>query len=620
MELRAGNLSMIYDRGFLRYISLGHYEVLRMIYFALRDHNWDTMDGAPRNEVISVADRSFTISYQWVSASDSFPFIWDVVIEGRENSEIIFTIDGKALKDVWKNRTGFCILHSIPENAGRPCTVFDPEGKKVEGNFPFYISPHQPFLEIAKMQWPLSQYGHASLDFSGDIFEMEDQRNWCDDSYKTYCTPQRIPFPALLKKDEAIHQEVRLFVETDKPVLLPESGMPCLLKPNAPLHSKPKIGVSAPSGGYRLTVEELKIIRDLEFDHYRFEIDFSRNNWPEVWDWRVREAIAMQLDLEVWLYFSDQFLDEASEFSNLLDQLPAEMNTDLLILHRGFKTSPDLLLERVTPLLRQVGKTVFIGAGTDVFFTELNRERVKTDGVDFISYPVNPQVHAFDDATMAENTRAQAYTVESARYYFNSLPVHVSPVTLRPRLAGDLEVTDGLPADADPRQTTLFGAAWTLASLAHLSASGAASITYFEAVGAKGIIGNSQPLKGSGWSPTENNLFPMYHILRSFLRHKSASWLPFSSSRPLEVQAFGFREGRKIRILLANLNSKSIAVRLEYAGSQHKLVVLDSKNVADSYRDEQYLEDRLQQVRPVPGGLPGIELGAYAIVYAELMD
>jgi D-apionolactonase len=620
MELRAGNLRMIYDRGFLRYISLGNYEVLRMIYFALRDHHWDTMDGAPRDEVISVADRSFNIEYQWVSESESFPFIWDVIIEGKENSEIIFTINGKALKDVWKNRTGFCVLHPIPENAGRPCTVFDPEGNKVEGIFPFYISPHQPFLEIAQMQWPLSQYGRATLDFSGDIFEMEDQRNWCDDSYKTYCTPQRIPFPALLKKDETIHQEVRLLVETDKPVSLPESGIPCLLKTTTQLNSKPKIGVSAPSGGYQLTGEELKIICDLEFDHYRFEIDFSRSHWPEVWDRRVREAIAMQFDLEVWLYFSDQFLDEASQFAGLLDQLPAEMKTDLLILHKDFKTTPDLLLEKVTPILQQSVKTVSIGAGTDVFFTELNRERVKTDGVEFISYPVNPQVHAFDNATMAENTGAQAYTVESARHYFNGLPVHVSPVTLRPRLADDLEMTDGLPADADIRQTTLFGAAWTLASLAHLSSAGADSITYFEVVGPKGIIGSSQPLKGSEWSSGQNNLFPIYHVLKCFLKHKSATWLPFSSTRSLDVKAFGFREGRQTRILLANLSNRSIPVRLEYPASQYKRVVLDGDHVADSYRDEQYLEDKLQQAKPVAGGLPGFELGSHAIVYTELLD
>ena len=34
-----------------------------------------------------------------------------------------------------------------------------------------------------------------SLD-TGDVFEMEDQRNWTDASFKTYCTPLRQPFPA----------------------------------------------------------------------------------------------------------------------------------------------------------------------------------------------------------------------------------------------------------------------------------------------------------------------------------------------------------------------------------------------------------------------------------------
>ena len=35
----------------------------------------------------------------------------------------------------------------------------------------------------------------ANVAFDGDIFEMEDQRNWTDASYKIYSTPLRLPFP-----------------------------------------------------------------------------------------------------------------------------------------------------------------------------------------------------------------------------------------------------------------------------------------------------------------------------------------------------------------------------------------------------------------------------------------
>ncbi|MBK8503328.1 MAG: hypothetical protein IPL46_14580 [Saprospiraceae bacterium] len=199
-ELRAGNLRMQYDRGFLRYIKLGDYEVLRMIYFALRDHNWDTMGGYLEDEIIRTTEKSFEVSYRWISAEERFPFVWIVKIEGKENSEVIFSIKGETLKDVRKNRAGFCILHSIKENAGSPCYITNPLGDRQPGLFPKYISPHQPFFDIVEMEWPLNKKGKATLYFKGDLFETEDQRNWSDDSYKTYCTPLRIPFPALLKK------------------------------------------------------------------------------------------------------------------------------------------------------------------------------------------------------------------------------------------------------------------------------------------------------------------------------------------------------------------------------------------------------------------------------------
>lgn len=36
-------------------------------------------------------------------------------------------------------------------------------------------------------------YAGVISEFEGDVFEMEDQRNWTDASYKTYCTPWGCP-------------------------------------------------------------------------------------------------------------------------------------------------------------------------------------------------------------------------------------------------------------------------------------------------------------------------------------------------------------------------------------------------------------------------------------------
>ena len=46
----------------------------------------------------------------------------------------------------------------------------------------------------------------------GDTFEMEDQRNWTDASYKTYVRPLALPWPYTLAKGTVIEQAVRLSV------------------------------------------------------------------------------------------------------------------------------------------------------------------------------------------------------------------------------------------------------------------------------------------------------------------------------------------------------------------------------------------------------------------------
>lgn len=40
----------------------------------------------------------------------------------------------------------------------------------------------------------------VGIDFSGETFEMEDQRNWTDASFKTYCRPLARPAPTIWRR------------------------------------------------------------------------------------------------------------------------------------------------------------------------------------------------------------------------------------------------------------------------------------------------------------------------------------------------------------------------------------------------------------------------------------
>ena len=63
----AGPLQCGYDNGFLRRIAYGNNEVLRMIYFAVRDHNWNTMSASIENENVSATGEGVEITYDDVT-------------------------------------------------------------------------------------------------------------------------------------------------------------------------------------------------------------------------------------------------------------------------------------------------------------------------------------------------------------------------------------------------------------------------------------------------------------------------------------------------------------------------------------------------------------------------
>jgi hypothetical protein len=125
-----------------------------------------------------------------------------------------------------RNRIGICVLHPITECAGQPCLVEHSDGKQESGAFPKLISPWQPFYDVRKISYSVAGV-KGELEFEGDEFEMEDQRNWSDASFKTYCTPQSRPKPVTVQPGDKVRQAVRLRLQQPvRPVLPVLLGRP----------------------------------------------------------------------------------------------------------------------------------------------------------------------------------------------------------------------------------------------------------------------------------------------------------------------------------------------------------------------------------------------------------
>lgn len=484
--LHAGNFSLIYQEGFLRRISINGNEILRMMYFALRDENWWTFPHIITNEQINSSPNHFEISYKCNQIKESKNVLqWNCSLRGDASGRIEFEIRGTVLEDTLKNRAGFCLLHPIRKLAGQSCTIEHPDGTSTASSFPFWVDPENPFKDISGMEWEEENF-RFQLKFEGDVFETEDQRNWTDGSFKTFCTPLSIPFPVMIRKDQVIHQKITFIPSPLTKTKMAETRV-------LPVNEKnemPVIGIAASTEADLLTDQAIQNLRALRLHHYRIDLDPSNQNWKTRLSLDALNAKLLDLDLEIALVLSDHFISEFDNVKEELLHLPVRVQQLLLLSQNKLVTDQSLI--NYSSVIRNILPQTKIGAGTDYNFTELNRNRFKDEPLDFISFAIQPQEHAFDNMSIMENTEAESDVVLSAKNIYPNKFIHISPITLRKRYNPYASKPEFkvLQADQrrDPRQSQEFCAEFLTAALTELRNAGTASVTLFQTVGGQGIL------------------------------------------------------------------------------------------------------------------------------------
>ncbi len=629
LALRAGPLSLVYEAGDLRYIRLGDQEILRRVYVAIRDHNWGTVTPRLSNVQIDLAADSFRINYDVTNQQGDIDFFWHGTITGDSRGAITFRMDGQARSTFRRNRIGFCVLHPV-DCAGRLCRIDHVDGTVDETPFPQYIAPQlvidgtvkpvHPFEEMRAMTYPVLPGLSAEIRFEGDIFEMEDQRNWTDASYKTYCTPLRLPFPVEVQAGTEIHQAVTLSLKGQIPAITETTATGLTFSVGAaPTRPLPRLGLGVASHGRPLSKQELSRLRALNLSHLRVDLPLGEPDYPDRLRQATTEANSLGIKLEVALFLSDQAETELKQLVDLL----AEIKTPVwawLIFHRAEKSTGEKWLKLARPYLAGYDPAAKIGAGTNVFFTELNRARPPVELLDLVCYSLNPQVHAFDNLSLVETLAAQAATVESARQFCGDLPLAVTPVTLKmrfnPNATGpEPEPPPGeLPPQVDARQMSLFGAGWTAGSLKYLAESDVHSLTYYETTGWRGVMetATGSPLPDK-FQSLPGAVFPLYHVLADIGDFAGGEVLPTQSSHPLQVEGLALRKDGRTRLILANLSAEVQHVTVANLPAQVRVRLLDETNVIAAMQAPE--EFRHQEGNPQPNlaGKLQLQLRPYAV-------
>lgn len=569
--LRAGPASMLLDGIDLRYLRIGGTELVRRIYPAVRDVDWDTVPGVVSGLELDESEDGFRLEFDARHARREVDFSWHGTITGDKSGRVEFVFDGRAENVCPYNRIGICVHHPWRETKGANYRARTVNGES-EGTFPDLIGAqrfengayHALFPAFDRLEVDLAGGGRVLLEFEGDLWETEDHRNWTDANFKTYSTPLGLGRPAPLEDGEVLRQRL-VVTPLDVPAGEVESGPVRLTVGAATGTAVPPVGLGQDRDHHHLDENERDLIAALAPHHLRVELRLDRDDWRDALA-RAREtASAIGAGLELALMFRDEHAPGLPAVAEALAGGP-QVERVLVTLAGGRTATPDEttpphLVDRARQAIAaRAPKAAFVG-GTEIYFTEINRTRPQHETWDAVCYSISPQIHAFTDTDVMENLDAQAETVRSALGLSGGKPVIVSPITLRRRVnfhaAGDPPPTPPgeLPDSVDVRQSALFGAAWTAGSLKYVSEAGASSVTYYETTGWHGLVeragGSELPEK---FRSTAGQVFPLYHTLADANEWHAAEVVACDSSDVLAAVGLAVRtKDGALRVLVANL-------------------------------------------------------------------
>lgn len=560
IQLVAGPLSMIFENGDLRLIRTNSHEILQRVYFAIRDKEWGTLPWTLYDLDIEIGDSSFRIDYDARGKMGPIDFQWHTSIEGLTGGTVRWRFRGKAESEFLANRIGLCALHPIPDCAGKSCSIKHVDGTTSTSFFPTRIAPLPLFTNISEVAYEAGADAEITLRFGGDAYETEDQRNWTDASYKTYSRPLSLPYPFLVRTGEEWHQTLELSVRVPETLTSRDNSgteTPVILAIESQASGNlPDIGLQFGMILGSIEHPQVELLKRLNLSHLRADIAFSNRLSKEFFAGACRFACSLGVPLEVGI--------NAPAEQKIIDELLTILSSQKVSVCRWLLFADNGNTgELVNLLSKSFNADLMVGTGKE--FVEINRKPERAVGGNGVCFSVSPQVHAFDDRSIIENLPAQGWVVNQAREIAGGRKVAVSPVTFKPHsLATALSATDELdlasPDSFDPRLRSLFGAAWTLGSIKYLSESGAASVTYFEVMGDRGILAQ-HPHSGNQPKQTSELVWLVYHVFADLAEFRNARCHRITSSAPLHVEAIALESDKRLRILIASLTKEERVVQ-----------------------------------------------------------
>jgi hypothetical protein len=491
--VEAGLWRFAYGAGALRHIHAGGAEVLRAVEFVVRDADWGAPAPGLSGETLEQTADGLRMTWNAVLGPADAPILrWRGVIEARGDT-LDCTVEGAAERDFLTARTGFVTLHPIDGFAGVGIDARGPDGATRRVAMPRLVSPAQPLKDIAALTVPLPD-GALHIAYEADQpFEMEDQRNWTDASFKTYYRPLALPRPYRLAAGEVFRQAVRLRLTRDAPrTAQTPAPRPAAVAAQAPRRTLVWFADEAPPAD----AEALAALRP---DRLDAQIDLRAGD-PGAQAAQA-QALARRLGCALGLRL---ILPDAGDPAPALAAAAAAsgpvaaaiaLPAAWLDSHQPEGPWPQgLSCAQALAALRAAFPQAEAAEGALTFFPELNRHPPRAGG-DAVSFGTAAIVHAVDDISAMETLEALPDVFATAAGHAAGRPVDVGLAALalwrNPYGAGLVDNRDWrrvAMSGRDPRIRGLFGAAWLTACMAQAAAAGVRSVGVGAVSGPLGLI------------------------------------------------------------------------------------------------------------------------------------
>lgn len=507
-RLVAGALSCTLQDGGLRDVRWHGVEVVRGITYLLRDRDWGTVPAVVSDLVIETSQKEFTVRFELVMVTPNGTLRGQATVIGCATGELRFEVEATGDTEIATNRCGFVVLHPASV-AGRELDVEHTDGCTSRTRFPLEISPSQPVFDIRSLAYRASDevlvQCRLEAELPGDPagkFEMEDQRNWSDASFKTYVASLLDPWPYTLPAGRGLRQSVRLRASGSQrgPATLSDRDGLTLGRPLS--RRLPSLGVGVPPGFHRAMRSEVEALRALGVQWWIVETELGNESAARdlkaVAAARAGLDIAVQLDVVVPDELSPEsaagVASAACREAGLLVQAIRLLPVSYLRSYQPSDVWPELPpLEDYARCARNAFPGTLVGTGMFTYFTELNRKRPDTSGVDFIGHCTCPIVHAADDESVMQTIEALPHIVHSVHATWPGTAYRLGPTSIAMRRnpygsapAANPRLERIAMANADPRHRARFGAAWLVAYVAAVAALGIEVLSLLEACGDSG--------------------------------------------------------------------------------------------------------------------------------------